>query len=76
MFAPFVEQHQASIALLILVLMFGGFVAERQPPAVVAACSAAVFMVLGFVDTDEVMSVLGNGALATIAAMFAMTPRS
>ena len=58
---------------MVLTLIFVAFVMERLPPAIVAACGAAIYMVLGFVETDEVMAVLGNGALATIAAMFVLS---
>lgn len=67
------EQHKAIIALLILALTFAAFLRERFPPAVVAICSAAAFLVLGFIETPDVLAVFSNSAPVTIAAMFILT---
>jgi di/tricarboxylate transporter len=69
----FIEQHQAVIAIVILAATFVAFLLERFPPAVVATAGAAAFLVLGLIDTSDVMSVFSNSAPITIAAMFILS---
>ena len=64
---------QPYIALILLGLLFAAFVWERYPPEVTAAVAAAVFILLGYVSTDEVMAVFSNSAPITIAAMFVLS---
>jgi di/tricarboxylate transporter len=71
--SDFIEQHQAGIAVLVLAATFGAFLLERFPPAVVAIAGAAVFLVLGIIDTDDILAVFSNSAPITIAAMFILT---
>jgi di/tricarboxylate transporter len=71
--AHFIEQHQAGIAVLILAATFGAFLLERFPPAVVAIVGAAIFLILGIIDTGDILAVFSNSAPITIAAMFILT---
>lgn len=69
----FVADHQAVIALGLLFLTFIGFFTERHPPDVVAAGGAVVFLLLGFLSTEELLEVFSNPAPLTIAAMFILS---
>jgi len=71
--AEFITQHQAGIAILLLAATFVAFLLERYPPAVVATAGAATFLVLGLIDTKDLMSVFSNSAPITIAAMFILS---
>ena len=66
----FIGANAPVIALVILALLFIAFMLERYPPEVTATGAAALFIVLGLVPDDEVMSVFSNSAPITIAAMF------
>jgi Na+/H+ antiporter NhaD/arsenite permease-like protein len=61
------------IALVVLALLFVAFTIEKYPPEVTAAGAAALFIVLGMVPNDEVMSVFSSSAPITIAAMFVVS---
>lgn len=65
--------YEAPVAIILLLLLFAAFIQERYPPEVIAATGAAVFIVLGFVPTDQVMAAFSNPAPITIAAMFVMS---
>jgi di/tricarboxylate transporter len=69
----YVEVHQAAIGLIILAVMFAGFLTERFPAAVVALLGACAFLVLGILDEDGLMSALANPAPYTIGAMFVLS---
>jgi di/tricarboxylate transporter len=69
----FLADYQAFIALGLLVLIFIGFLTERYPPDVMAAAGAMIFVVLGFVSTDELLEVFSNPAPLTIGAMFILS---
>ncbi len=69
----FLADHQAAISLIILLFLFVAFALEKYPPEVTAAGCAALFIVLGFVPTDDVMGVFSNSAPITIAAMFVIS---
>jgi di/tricarboxylate transporter len=71
--ASFIEQHQAAISLVILAATFIAFVLERFPPAVVAVAGAAAFLVLGFINSKDMLGVFSNSAPITIAAMFVIS---
>lgn len=71
--ANFIEQHQAAIAILLLAATFAAFLLERFPPAVVAVGGAATFLVVGLIDTKDLMGVFSNSAPITIAAMFVLS---
>jgi di/tricarboxylate transporter len=61
------------IALALLLAVFFFFVIEKYPPDATAIGGAAAFMLLGLVDSDDVMSVFSNAAPITIAAMFVVS---
>jgi di/tricarboxylate transporter len=71
--ADFIQQHQAALSLLILAATFVAFLLERFPPAVVAVAGAATFLVLGFIDSKDMLSVFSNSAPITIGAMFILS---
>ena len=63
----------AAVSLVLLALVFVGFVVERWPPAIVAAGGAAIFLITGLIDTDELLAVFSNPAPIAIAAMFVLS---
>ena len=65
--------YQAPLALLLIVALFGFFLWEVYPPEVPATGLAAVFVILGFVSQDDLLSVFSNPAPLTIAAMFVLS---
>ncbi|WP_373488478.1 SLC13 family permease [Blastomonas sp.] len=69
----FIEAWQAQIGLVILALMFVGFVMERFPAAVVAILGACTFLFLGIINSKELLSAFSNSAPITIAAMFILS---
>ncbi len=69
----FITEYQAAISLGLLLVTFVAFLAERYPPAVVAITSAALFLLLGYVSTDDLLDVFSNSAPITIAAMFVLS---
>ncbi len=69
----FVDEHEAIIGLVILALMFAGFIMERFPAAVVALIGACAFLFFGIIDSDSLFSVFSNTAPITIAAMFILS---
>ncbi|GGB58909.1 SLC13 family permease [Blastomonas aquatica] len=69
----FIETWQAVIGLVILGLMFVGFVMERFPAAVIAILGACTFLFLGIIDSRQLFSVFSNSAPITIGAMFILS---
>jgi di/tricarboxylate transporter len=69
----FLADYSAIIALLLLCGLFAAFVIERYPPEVTAVGFAGLFVLLGFVSTDEVLAVFSNPAPITIGAMFVLS---
>lgn len=67
------NDYQAVIALVLLFVLLIAFFVERYPAEVTAMTAAGVFVLLGFVSTDDVMSVFSNPAPITIAAMFVIS---
>ncbi len=65
--------HEAAVAIILALLLFVAFAAERYPPDVTAAAGAALFVILGLAPVDGVMKVFGNAAPITIAAMFVLS---
>jgi di/tricarboxylate transporter len=65
--------YEAQVALGLVVLLFALFVWEKYPADVTASAGAALFIVLGFVPTDQAMAVFSNSAPLTIGAMFVLT---
>lgn len=69
----YIQAHKAVIGLVILGLMFTGFIMERFPAAVVAVLGACAFLFLGIIDSKGLYSVFSNTAPITIAAMFILS---
>jgi len=61
------------LALVVLAVMFAAFVSDRISPAVVAAGGTAAYLLLGFIDTQDVFDVFASPAPITIAAMFILS---
>ncbi|QZH73739.1 MAG: SLC13 family permease [Erythrobacter sp.] len=66
-------EYSAQIGLLMLLALFVAFALERRPPVVIALFGAAAMMVLGYLPTADMLSVFGNSAPITIAAMFILS---
>ncbi len=60
----------AWIALAIVALVFAGFAREIFPPHALALMGVATLVASGALSTEDMLSVLSNGAPATIAAIF------
>ncbi|WP_010142328.1 SLC13 family permease [Oceanicola sp. S124] len=71
--AEFLGIDAAVLAIVLLVLLFIAFTIEKYPPDVTAAGGAALFIVLGLVNGDQVMNVFSSSAPITIAAMFVVS---
>lgn len=69
----FVIEYQAIIGLVILALMFVGFVMERFPATVVAILGTCTFLFLGILSGRDLFSVFSNSAPVTIGAMFILS---
>jgi di/tricarboxylate transporter len=69
----FVAQHQAVLGLIILAVMFVGFVLERFPPTVIAVAGAGAMILLGMIDSADAFGVFSNSAPLTVAAMFVLS---
>ena len=65
--------YGAVVGLVLLALIFVGFVSERFSPSVIALAGAATFLVLGYISTDELLAVFSNPAPITIGAMFVLS---
>ena len=65
--------YSAYVALIVLGLVFAGFVSERYPPAVIATGGAVAFLLLGFITTEEMLATFSNPAPITVAAMFILS---
>ncbi|SHF51299.1 Citrate transporter [Loktanella atrilutea] len=61
------------VALGLLLVLLAAFIWEKYPPEVTAAGAAALFIVLGLVPVDQVMTVFSNSAPITIGAMFVLS---
>lgn len=57
------------VGLVILVIIFIGFLLERYPPAVISTAGAAIFIALGFVKPDEALEAFSNSAVIAIGGM-------
>jgi di/tricarboxylate transporter len=64
---------QIGIVLVLVVVVFFGFVREKMPPDIVALCAVGLLLVTGILGTGEVLSVFGNPAPITVAAMFVLS---
>jgi hypothetical protein len=61
---------QMFLVLAVTVIVFFGFVRERQPPDVTALLGVSLLLVFGALSTDQFLGVFANGAPITIGAMF------
>ncbi|NDV98538.1 SLC13 family permease [Salipiger sp. PrR002] len=68
-----IGDYAALLSLALIVGLFVLFMLEIYPPEVPAAGLAALFVALGFVSTDELLSVFSNPAPLTIGAMFVLS---
>lgn len=68
-----ISGYEAFVALAILAGLFAAFIWEKYPPEVPAVVAAAIFVLFGFLETEEVMGVFSNSAPITIAAMFVLS---
>ncbi|ODN71608.1 SLC13 family permease [Methylobrevis pamukkalensis] len=58
------------VSLVLIFLMLAVFASEKFPPEVVAITGTAAVLVLGLIDTRDLLSVMSNSAPVTIIAMF------
>ncbi|MDZ7588953.1 MAG: SLC13 family permease [Parasphingorhabdus sp.] len=68
-----IDANKDVIGLIILALLFAGFVLERFPAAVVAILGACTFLFLGIITSDDLFSSFSNSAPITIGAMFILS---
>ncbi|HET6565366.1 MAG TPA: SLC13 family permease [Xanthomonadales bacterium] len=64
---------QMILVLAITVIVFFGFVRERQPPDVTALLGVSLLLIFGALSSNEFLSVFANGAPITIGAMFVLS---
>jgi Na+/H+ antiporter NhaD/arsenite permease-like protein len=64
---------QIGIVLVLVAVVFFGFIRERMAPDIVALSAVGVLLVAGILDTRDVLAVFSNSAPITIAAMFVMS---
>ena len=69
----FIARHDALISLAMIVALFALFMLELYPPEVPAAGLAALFVAMGYVGPNELLSVFSNPAPLTIGAMFVLS---
>ncbi|MER0239337.1 SLC13 family permease [Fulvimarina sp. MAC8] len=69
----FLADYSAYIGIAIVIIVFIGFAIERYPPEVVAVAGAVTFLVLGYLDANEISAAFSNPAPITIAAMFVLS---
>lgn len=65
--------YHPQIGLILLIILFVGFMLERLPPVVLATVGGLVMLLFGFISTDELLDVFSNPAPITIAAMFVLS---
>ncbi|WP_226624692.1 SLC13 family permease [Alloyangia pacifica] len=68
-----IADYDSLIALGLILGLFVVFMLELYPPEVPAAGLAALFVALGYVGSDQLLSVFSNPAPLTIAAMFVLS---
>lgn len=64
---------QIAIVLVLVVVVFFGFIRELVPPDVVAMSAVALLIILGILDTADVLGVFSNSAPVTVGAMFVLS---
>ena len=71
--AALLAANRDVVGLVLIVVLFLAFAAERLPPVVVAVGGVAAFLVLGLLDIRTTLAAFGNPAPITIAAMFILS---
>jgi len=64
---------QIAIVMILVAIVFFGFVRELLPPDVIALSAVSVLLGTGILTTNDVLSVFSNSAPITIAAMFVLS---
>jgi hypothetical protein len=64
---------QIVIVLVLVVVVFFGFIRERMAPDIVALAAVGVLLVSGILSVGDVLGVFSNPAPITIAAMFVLS---
>lgn len=67
------ENWQIVIVLVLVAVVFFGFVRERLAPDIVAMAAMGALLAFGILDTSEVLAVFSNSAPITIACMFVLS---
>src|SRR3546814_3335013 len=57
---------QTVIVLVLVIVVFVGFVRETMPPDIVALVAVGLLLVTGILGTDEMLSVFSNSAPITV----------
>ncbi len=75
MLAPLLENgtFQIAFVLLLVVIVFFGFVREKLPADIVALLALGALMLTGILTVGETLSVFSNSAPVTVAAMFVLS---
>ncbi|MBI1400918.1 SLC13 family permease [Hyphomonas sp.] len=75
MLAPILESStfQIGFVLLLVVIVFFGFVREKIPADVVALLAMGALMLTGILSVGDTLSVFSNAAPITVAAMFVLS---
>ena len=69
----FIGTYSAAIGMILLIALFLAFALERRPPVVIAVVGGIAMLLLGYLPTEQLMTVFANPAPITIAAMFVLT---
>ncbi|MCB8836585.1 SLC13 family permease [Aurantimonas sp. VKM B-3413] len=67
------QAHAGEIALVLVGLLFAAFASERFRPEVVAIGGMAAALLLGLIDSKDMVGALANSAPWTIIAMFMLS---
>jgi di/tricarboxylate transporter len=67
------ETLQIVFVLVLVVVVFFGFVRETLTPDIVAMAAVGALLVFGILDTREVLQVFSNSAPITVACMFVLS---
>ncbi|MDW3205435.1 MAG: SLC13 family permease [Alphaproteobacteria bacterium] len=67
------HSFEIGFVLILVVIVFFGFVRERMAPEIVALCGVGGLLATGILTTDDFLRVFGNSAPITIAAMFVLS---
>jgi di/tricarboxylate transporter len=67
------ETWQIVIVLVLIAVVFFGFVRETMTPDIVAMAAVGALLAFGILDTREVLSVFSNSAPITIACLFVLS---